>query len=1056
MFFSGLLIGGVVYWQLLRQTPLFGTESWSNIALSSFLPFTNALFFSTGQSILVLVVVLNFWRRELRSEFVQVVYTYPFENSLYMRSKIMGFLWVFISLAAISILTTMLIHLFISNSPFYLLHYIWYYLTLTLPSLCFSLGAAMLLTRCFRNPIPGGMLYLLIMGFVYFFLSEFQHGAGDIWSRKIPNTFSEIAGHPNLYPYLLQRLSFLLMGCGMLFCSITTLRRLPNRSSTAVVLYGVGLIGLGFIASQSFHLHYKHNDQIRAEYHQTFQKYASEKHIRIPRHNLFVQLQENMLIVQSKLEVFNPHTEHLDHFLLYLNPHLTITSIRTHEQEVPFSIENQILFIHLPLQPGEHRNISLSYWGGIDERVAYPEIADSIYYRLEKYTPQPGKPSPIPTLFKQGRRFAFLSSEYTLLTPESLWYPAALPPVNVVQPYLTLHDFTEYTLHVEQYGNQTLISQGKMEEKGETIIFRPPTPLPGISLCAGEYTSKSVFLDSISLELYHFKENVFYTEGFQSSEKEILSIIQFCKNEWESSLSTPFPYKRFRLVESPVSFHSFFRPWKNGSEYTQPEMFFFPEKAVGIRFSRPTDSHKEEDYSKSERNHIISFLRGLFHPLENSSNYFYSYARGEIESAEYPAVNRVINSLTGVTFRTHSKHHYAISPEPEISYLSIHSLREAIQDRTLSIDLFNDILQIKTYQLYSFLLTKTTASELSDFISAFRQRNTFSSSPLELFLQDFKHRFQFDLSDYLSDWYDQQGVPQIFVKDFQSQRLDPDGEHYLVRFRVANNSDVNGSICLVTQEKEFPGSRVTRHYKHFEVQARTYKEIGVICGSLSELWIDAIFTLSIPRFFQISGEICNSWNLTEGVQEIDSSVFVGKNNGEIIIDNRSCGFQLVSPPSPRALNRPALKDIKKNWTEIATAGSYGHPIRSVCYKLAGTGAHKAIWEAVIDTPGEYEVSFFHQRLVGENNSSTVFPGSILHYTVIQENTKKEVVIFPDEVPSGWVSLGRFELTDGKIQVILDDLGGEVKQNEMEQQAGFPARKQLIAADAVRWRKTATH
>ena len=120
------------------------------------------------------------------------------------------------------------------------------------------------------------------------------------------------------------------------------------------------------------------------------------------------------------------------------------------------------------------------------------------------------------SMFRHGRCFARVGDDYTLLFPECLWYPVAVSPVNVSAPLARQYDFTRYRLKVGDIGERVAISQGEMEMSGDTTVFRNREPLPSLSLSIGSYERKSIVLDSLTFELYHFPGHDFFTRDYMS------------------------------------------------------------------------------------------------------------------------------------------------------------------------------------------------------------------------------------------------------------------------------------------------------------------------------------------------------------------------------------------------------------------------------------------------------------------------------------------------------------------------------------------------------------
>lgn len=138
-----------------------------------------------------------------------------------------------------------------------------------------------------------------------------------------------------------------------------------------------------------------------------------------------------------------------------------------------------MILIDHPLAPGGDIELEIEYEGGIDEDIYQVNIPDNEFF------------SPIaPYAQKEnyGRRKAFVSSGFTLLVPEVMWYPMTVPPVEL-QAAKEIN-FTDYTLHVKNPGEMTVLSQGTPTREGDNITFNNLQNLTGLSLCMGMYLRK--------------------------------------------------------------------------------------------------------------------------------------------------------------------------------------------------------------------------------------------------------------------------------------------------------------------------------------------------------------------------------------------------------------------------------------------------------------------------------------------------------------------------------------------------------------------------------------
>lgn len=80
------------------------------------------------------------------------------------------------------------------------------------------------------------------IGVTLSYLGDAEHGTFDFFALMVPNMFSDVLGHTNLFPYLVQRLTFLLLGMGLLTFTIAMVNRLPLHPKKNILLNALGCI----------------------------------------------------------------------------------------------------------------------------------------------------------------------------------------------------------------------------------------------------------------------------------------------------------------------------------------------------------------------------------------------------------------------------------------------------------------------------------------------------------------------------------------------------------------------------------------------------------------------------------------------------------------------------------------------------------------------------------------------------------------------------------------------------------------------------------------------
>ena len=1077
---TGIAILGLIvifmlqYFQQGKQYTAF----WYMIALPSCLPFINALLFSYLQSFLIILAVSEWRRSETRAETLEALRPRQINNSEYILGKNLGILATILTLNLVSITLSLAIHLFNSDAPFYLRPYIFYLFTFTLPSAIFLTGISTALSGWLRG--KGISLIILLAFFLvsWYYLPHLQHGLFDYQATRLPNLFSDITGHAALTPYLLHRLFFLITGIATVILAIGFEKRLPHhvRDNTHSRMAGTGTLILALLVATNFFYHFKSIDTIREHYRATQLKHDQVTPVQVKKHEITVKQEKNQLFVRSLLRLENPTESRVEEIKLYLNPGLKITHVTNrHGQAIPYQREHQVIRFEQPLAPGDSITLALEYQGIIDERICYLDIPPPDYWDSQLYA------SPLHT----GKHYAYVSDDYTLLTPESIWYPVILPPVNLRSPYLSGKHFTRFHLNVIQRHNKTIITQGTPHLSGDTTRFDIGHALPAISLCIGDYEKRSVVVDSVSMELYTFKNHFHLANLFEEmTDEELHTCLREQKEYFENHYNLRYPFKRFVLTETPVSFASNDRQWADTHEHVQPEIIMFPEKWITLHKLAPKHvrkliaTHKQsrntlgiKDYisdgdiylkmyftrialqnfstSFTSRNLLIPFLpssqreylinkqniRGLFNAF---TNYW--------QSSKYPIVNKVIftfesqNNIQNINFEGDIKWYLAHH------YLSSHSFRDAINNQALSRDIFDEILRLKTGDLLNHVTLKTTGKNFLHFIRTYKNKFPFQALSFDSFIHEVKQEYDIELASILPSWYDSSRIPSYIIKDINIFQIETDDDNcYKVCFKIQNTSDTDGIISLTTNGKE--------QKKYYLIPANSY-------WSIQEKYQEKTHTVSIhtPLSQNIpSGHLQSFNSIINTTRDTSSGMFQLSprdflpNSDEIIVDNEDPGFRIIEPTKSLKLNyftkefqnpvfksistQPYTKDIFPNhWTKFIHSSYFGTTIKSIVCKKAGKGDHHVSWTAHLPKTGQYEI-FIH-TLYFQSPDRNIYEQ---FYTLKNQNIEENITITTSkEYPTQeWISIGTYHLNEGEITLILNDKGTHPHQ--------------IISADAVKWK-----
>ena len=542
---------------------------WNMVALSSSIPFVNIYIFNVAQSIIAIFLAGDFMKRDKKLDTAEVIYVRPMSNTDYIAGKTWGVIRVFVSLNLVALAIAAFINVFASESAFNPWAYVFYLFTLSVPSLVFVLGVSFLVMNLVKNQ---AITLILLLGYVVVtlvYLGEEAWGAFDFFAVTLPNLFSDVTGHPDLSHYLTQRMSFLLAGTGLLAFTVVLMKRLPQHPRKQVLLsiQGILLLGAGVAGCVVYIADYQRKDVARASYVEKYRQYITQDGGALTDAHVQLQQEGKRISVQARLTVENQGLTTLPSLLIYLNPSLDVTRLSGANGEIPFQRDGQVIIAERTLRPWERVELQVDYSGEVSEDICYLDVPDEEFYNTKTGN----------SVLRYGKRYAFVGDDFTLLTPEAIWYPVTAPPVNPASLYNVRKDFTRFTLQVVNPRQPVVISQGNMRQVENTLLFENEQPLPSMSLVMGDYERKTMMLDSLEIALCYFKGHDYFSGDFTHLSDTLPSVLRWSRDDYEIRKNRDYPFKRLLLVETPISFATYARNWKGASECVQPEMVLLPE-----------------------------------------------------------------------------------------------------------------------------------------------------------------------------------------------------------------------------------------------------------------------------------------------------------------------------------------------------------------------------------------------------------------------------------------------------------------------------------------------
>lgn len=957
----------IVFFQVVRQTDLFGGEESGLISLASFFPYMNAYLFTLLQLILIISIPGIFLFREQKIDSMEAIYYRPESNTEYVAGILLGITGAFLVMAFISLFLGGMVQVFLTDTPVNINLYLFYLGTIILPSLVFSVGLSFFVHALLRHTALGILLLFMFFSIFIFTLDDVQQGLLNPLGLTLPGTFSEITGLANITGFLVQRACYFFTGIAFGGGTIFLFNRLDNSPKSRVKVTAVSfvLLCVGGMLGVSIFLSRVKDNNARRKYLETCEKYQASPNLSVISHDLEFEQSGKDISLKSSLLIKNTGDDNVPEIIFYLNPGMSIQSVKIGEKSLPVTRENIVVRVQENLTAGQEKRLEITCQGTIDERVCYLDIP------IDKYLETRSRGY---LASRHGKRFVFLDDNFTLLIPEVLWYPVVIPPATFSRLFGGSKDFTRFSLRVISPGNKTVIAPGKRIQLAGESLFVNDQALPGISLCIGSFERRAINVDSTLYELYLFHGHEDILKGLETTRDSLPSIIRLARDKIESDQKAPYPFAKFTLVETPITFATFGGARGDGLGFIQPEIIFFPERGVGVWRDHTKDAeaikrfNEEHDFPSSiaedMRNTLSQELFLIFSqedkflartgrfPLNPFDSRHVSVEANpycirpvfrelvvSVRSNCYPLLNTVLMNILrkGDIFMENDN---SLS-----SYLENHSLKDAFLDKSLPTRSFSLMLQSKSVELLKLLSTRGISTERTRaFVRHFLLSRTFQNVDFADFRQAFYQKFGLDWMDLLPSWYEKQGLPAFIVKDYKREMYNLSREQreeireqqtsypeipvdvscycdsVLVKVSVFNDSDVDGVISI-----EMPGQMRTFLRDHEEkgtgqevvgkdylVPARSGRKITVITGVECDI-LNTNLSLNVPR------EIITDVSMDEAkegipcrVKEIERSSFFPP-PGVVVADDVDKGFSLVHPTSRGFLRRLFSREKEINY-----------------------------------------------------------------------------------------------------------------------------------------------
>ena len=164
-----------------------GRNLWYLRALPSCIPYMNAYLFNSLQALLIVFFVAEMEKRA-RVTTMEPLWTRPCTNGELQWGRVLGLAGMVVVLNIISMLVTLMVHLFTPKGSVEVSMYVFYFFTLTLPGLVFFLGISMFVVHWIKSQgLAILLLLMLIAGMVG--VREDYMGCWIHWRGRFPLYF---------------------------------------------------------------------------------------------------------------------------------------------------------------------------------------------------------------------------------------------------------------------------------------------------------------------------------------------------------------------------------------------------------------------------------------------------------------------------------------------------------------------------------------------------------------------------------------------------------------------------------------------------------------------------------------------------------------------------------------------------------------------------------------------------------------------------------------------------------------------------------------------------
>lgn len=923
--------------------------NWAVKGISSNIPYFNILILSLTQAFIAMFLALDFLKRDKKLDTSEVIFTRSMTNWAYVWGKTAGILTVFMVLNILVLILALIFNLVMGDLTVNWMAYLYYPLIISLPSLVFVLGFSFIVMSVLKNQAIALVVLLGYTGMVMFFGKDKFDFIFDFMGYRLPMVHSDMIGFGFAGKLLLQRGIYFLLGLSFISGSILLMKRLPqSKTHTAaswimtIVLAAGGIIGIAAYSGST-----AGDLRFRAAMISLNDKNFKIPALQLDTCNLAIKHHGRTISVRATMTLSNPTRESIAKTVFSLNPGLVLEEVTISGSKAAFERKDHLVWVTLPapLAAGQSLQAGFVYQGPIDERVCNLDIKDE--QAAEKWGPD--------FLISIRKRFAILEPEYVLLTPESAWYPKPGVLHGSTISILPTWNFTRFTATVETKSGLQPVMQGKIGNSGNSWVFTPENPLPGMTLIIGPYQPMTLTAGGVDFELNVIRGHDYFSSVLDSISDTLPKFVGDMKQDLERRLGLKYSYPRLRLIEVPVQFYAYSRLWAKHRDFLQPEMILLPEmgnmltrSGFGQEFRQVETRSKENEESLTEKEIQLRVLRNFFNDnfmpgtSDNRMGFnmnaravtvdtdkkfslfpnFFTFTN-HLGSIRYPILNTAIEAYLSNTGDAQMYGFGMGTSGLSAAEQANMELQKKSFKQLLSTEMENlalrQVIDAKGKYFFTYLEAVAGSFEFMPFLLDEISKSCYKTLDFEQFSIDFKNKFGFNPDSLASGWYANEQLPGYLIGHVRVVEVQQDDRtRYQLLFDVSNPSDESGLLQITLRAGGRGGmgggrgggggggmrggasfalaGRNAATDKFLVVPAGQALQVGYVLDEQPRAmsvntWISTNLPNNISYPFPKLEQI-KGFEPIEGQKSIPLIVTMSE-PGEIVVDNEDTGFSLI-------------------------------------------------------------------------------------------------------------------------------------------------------------------